>query len=261
MMSSDSGSLHGAAESASTTFRHRQISPSTAIPNLMAASHPESACWDKRDAASKHHDHLPNTSNLRSILKAATAAEHAASERTGVLQAFTSAGTRPALYADDLARPWRLHRAIEPTLRRWLDAGWADARLARTRWLEEDLATLHLCPAAGQIAWEAPCNFAQALGTLYVLEGTTLGIPQSARALPTAHPAHGPANRFVLGYGEHTGARWMDLVARLEEVDPVHWPDVVIGAVAAFRAFEVHFSDRSHAEFDASISGWGQPRR
>lgn len=172
-----------------------------------------------------------------------------------MLQAFRSARTTPALYADYLARQWRLHRAIEPTLQCWLDASWGDARLAKTLWLEQDLATLHLCPEAHQIAWDVPCSLAQALGTLYVLEGATLGIRQSVRALPATHPAHGPANRFVLGYGEHTGARWKDLVERLEQVDPMHWPDVVTGAVAAFRAFEVHFQDRSHVQFDASIGG------
>ncbi|MEY2800429.1 MAG: hypothetical protein RL513_13 [Pseudomonadota bacterium] len=189
--------------------------------------------------------------NLRDTLKTATAAVHAALERTDVLRAFTSASTTPAVYVDYLARQWHLHRVMEPALHGWLDAGWTDSRLVKARWLEQDLKALRSCAEAREVDWEAPCNAAQALGTLYVLEGATLGIRQSVRALPAEHPAHGPANRFVQGYGEHTGARWKDFVARLEDVDPVLWPDVVAGASAAFSAFKTHFSEGSHAELDA----------
>lgn len=191
-----------------------------------------------------------STPNLRDTLKAATAAEHAALERTGVLRAFTSASTTPAVYTDYLLRQWHLHGVMEPALRSVFGAGWGDARLVKSQWLHQDLATLCCGAQAREIAWDAPCNTAHALGTMYVLEGATLGIRQSVRALPAAHPAHGPANRFVQGYGEHTGARWKDFVARLDGLDRALWPDVVTGATAAFRAFETHFADASRADFD-----------
>ncbi len=190
--------------------------------------------------------------NLRDTLKAATAAEHAALEKTGLLRAFSPAATTPAIYAGYLARQWHLHSMIEPTLRRWLDAEWADVRLVKSQWLHHDLAELRCCVKAQEIVWDLPSSVAQALGTMYVLEGATLGIRQSVRSLPAAHPAHGPANRFVQGYGEHTGARWKEVLAHLEEVDPVRWPDVIAGAVAAFGAFRSHFSGGPHAEFDAA---------
>jgi heme oxygenase (biliverdin-IX-beta and delta-forming) len=192
--------------------------------------------------------------NLRDTLKEATAGDHAALERTGVLRAFSSDCISPAVYADYLARQWHLHRVMEPVLQGWLGAGWADARLVKSLWLQQDLATLHCAAEARQIAWDRPHSAAQALGTMYVLEGATLGIRQSVRALPATHPAHGPANRFVQGYGEHTGSRWKDFLARLEDVDSMLWPDVVAGASAAFGAFETHFSERIHAEFDESAS-------
>ena len=175
--------------------------------------------------------------NLRDTLKEATAGDHAALERTGVLRAFSSACTPPAVYADYLARQWHLHRVMEPVLQGWLGAGWADARLVKSLWLQQDLAALHCAAEAWQIVWDRPHSAAQALGTMYVLEGATLGIRQSVRALPATHPAQGPANRFVQGYGEHTGARWKDFLARLEDVDSMLWTDVVTGASAAFRAF------------------------
>jgi len=57
----------------------------------------------------------------------------------------------------------------------------------------------------------------------------------------------------VQGCGEHPGARWKEVLARLEEVNPVRWPDVIAGAVAiaAFGACRSNFSGGPHAEFDA----------
>ncbi len=184
--------------------------------------------------------------NLRDTLKEATAADHAGLERTGVLRAFSAASATPAIYADYLARQWHLHHVMEPILQGWLGSGWAEARLIKSHWLHQDLSTLGGGVEAQQVSWCEPRSASEALGTMYVLEGATLGIRQSVRSLPATHPAHGPANRFVRGYGEHTGAHWKDFVARLEDVDPVLWPDVVAGASAAFRAFEAHFSERIH---------------
>ena len=180
--------------------------------------------------------------NLRDTLKAATADRHPALERTAVLRAFASADATPAVHADYLARQWHLHRVMEPTLKNWLALDWVAARLVKSRWLETDLSTLHCRPQARPIAWDPPRSAAEALGTMYVLEGATLGLRQSVRALPATHPARGPADRFVRGYGEHTGACWQAFLAQLAAVDPVCWPQVVTGAVAAFRSFEAHFS-------------------
>jgi heme oxygenase len=197
--------------------------------------------------------------NLRDTLKAATAADHAALERTGVLRAFSNGGTSPEAYADYLLRQWQLHHAMEPSLRGCFEPGWAQARLVKAQWLLQDLAILGCDIEVGEVAWDPPQSAAEAMGALYVLDGATLGIRHSVRSLPVDHPAHGPANRFIQGYGEHTGARWKDLVARLEEIDPVLWPDVVAGARAVFSAFERHFSGLPHADFTAFTAGRSQP--
>jgi heme oxygenase len=193
--------------------------------------------------------------SLRGALKEATAGDHAALERTGVLRAFSSSCTSPAVYADYLTRQWQLHRVMEPILQGWLGAGWADDRLVKSQWLQQDLAALRCRVDSREIVWDTPCSAAHAVGTMYVMEGATLGIRQTVRSLPAAHPAHGPANRFIQGYGEHTGARWKALLARLDDVDSVLWPNVVAGAASAFRAFEAHFSKGSHADLDATPRG------
>ena len=93
------------------------------------------------------------------------------------------------------------------------------------------------------------------MGTMYVLEGAMPGIRQSVRSLPAGHPAHGPANRFVQGYGEHTGTRWKDFLTCLDEFEPMLWPIVVTGAAAAFFAFETHFSQQIHVRSDVAAHG------
>lgn len=195
----------------------------------------------------------PLAPSLRDTLTAATAVEHASLERTSVLRALSSATMTPAAYVAYLARQWQLHKVMEPPLRQWLDAGWTDARLVKAQRLCQDLATQRCHAPARDITWDAPRSAAQAIGTRYVLEGATLGIRQSVQGLPTGHPARGPANRFVHGYGELTGARCKDLLAKLSPVDPRVWLKIVSGAAAASRAFETHFSDDSHAEFDAYV--------
>ena len=129
-----------------------------------------------------------------------------------------------------------------PNLRDTLKAATADrhSALERTAVLRA-FASADATPAR-PIAWDRPRSAAEALGTIYVLDGATLGLRQSVRALPATHPARSPADRFVRGYGEHTGARWQAFLAQLAAVDPVCWPQVVAGAVAAFRSFEAHYS-------------------
>ena len=95
--------------------------------------------------------------NLRDTLKEATAADHAALERTGVLRAFSAGSTAPAIYADYLARQWHLHHVMEPTLQGWLGEGWAEPRLIKSHWLHQDLTTLGgAVEEAQQVNWCAP---------------------------------------------------------------------------------------------------------
>ena len=79
------------------------------------------------------------------------------------------------------------------------------------------------------------------LGSLYVLEGSTLGGVQIARALKGRFGGGtGEARQFFLGRGERNGAMWAELVARLEthaEHQKV-CDDAVTAALDTFGEFE-----------------------
>ncbi len=84
-------------------------------------------------------------------------------------------------------------------------------------------------------------------------EGATPGIRHSVRSAPVTHPANGPAYRFIRGDGDPTGERCNKALELPEQVDPALRPDVAAGALTAFRAFNAHFSEGPHAEFDTSV--------
>jgi heme oxygenase len=84
-------------------------------------------------------------------------------------------------------------------------------------------------------------SFAHAVGTLYVLEGATLGGRLILRDLETRLGASiAGATRFFGGRGEAVGPRWQNFRAALDRFgcrQPELRADVVIGAERAFRAF------------------------
>jgi len=108
-------------------------------------------------------------------------------------------------------------------------------RLRRTALLEADLRALDLDDAA--IATLPTClppaltEAEAAWGTLYVLEGATLGGQVIARHL-TATLGIGPANgaAALVPYGDQTGPRWRAFKAALEAAAPDLDPDAVVDA-------------------------------
>jgi heme oxygenase len=96
-----------------------------------------------------------------------------------------------------------------------------------------------LQPHAGPIApaFPAPRSAAEALGMLYVLEGSTLGGRMILRAL-AERGVHDPALQFLDPYGTDTGARWrafLDVLARETGDDEERIAAACRGGVTAFR--------------------------
>lgn len=108
--------------------------------------------------------------------------------------------------------------------------------------LETDLALLGRQPAACRLPAPAIDSAGALFGTLYVLEGATLGGQFIARRLLDAGstlPLH-----FYQIYGAHTEARWQAFLAVAEAACPAasHLA-AEAAAIAAFRAFQIHFDD------------------
>jgi heme oxygenase len=155
---------------------------------------------------------------------------------------LTGAELSIAQYTHYLSLQLRLHAPLEAGLARHLPADWIELRLRKSEWLRADLRALGVDPAPdAQVAADID-SWPRALGTLYVLEGSTLGLQVVRKKLQDAHPAAQGAGRFMLGYGPDTGRHWLQFLARLETLPLDSWPDAEEAAAAVFTTFLNGFS-------------------
>lgn len=181
---------------------------------------------------------------LSERLKSDTQAHHHAAEASPAMQAVMDDRLTRGAYRDHLARLLAFYRATEAALAE--TPGLADlvpdldARLVKSQWLRDDLARLGAGPAAPRA--DVPrFSLAQALGTLYVVEGSTLGGRLIARQLSRSVGV-GPEDgaRFYHSYGDARGERWTGFKAALDAWGQAH-PDkadeAIQAAADAFDAF------------------------
>lgn len=160
------------------------------------------------------------------------ALEQHAFNRALAAGAPTAAGT-----AQFLAKMYGFLQPYETALRAHaadFSLAWDLAERFRAHLILEDLPeaagapTPPLCPAMPPLHTRA-----QLLGTMYVMEGSTLGGQVIARQLAKAGI---PLRRYFAGYGERTGALWKAFCQQLAEAAPAAGPDDVVAA--ASRAFQ-----------------------
>jgi heme oxygenase len=181
-------------------------------------------------------------SSLQHRIRQRTAATHAALEKTPLMRAFAADSLSIPVYCNYLSLQWRLHAPLETALARWLPTEWVSLRLRKCDWLQQDLQAMGARPAD---ALAAPCeieSWTQALGVLYVLEGSTLGLQVVRKQLQHKHPTLQLAGRFMLGYGPETGRHWREFLAQLESAPEQEWPQVEAAACATFDHFLGAFS-------------------
>lgn len=147
-------------------------------------------------------------------LKTQTAPQHEALEsQMDIVRHFASRTS----YLQLIERFFTLYEPLEDRLAQamsWEDKGWDFENRRKTPWLRQDLAALGLNP--GEISALPRCadipeipGEAEAIGCLYVLEGSTLGGQVITRLLGRhleIPPAHG--GQFFSGYGPQTGPNW-----------------------------------------------------
>ena len=189
---------------------------------------------------------------MRLRLRDATRAPH---ERLHQHPGFAAAAAGRISIADYkllLCRLFGFHRAFEMALAAGHFGGIQDSGdRARSRLIEADLEALGIeanaiallprCPGL-----KAPTSEAEILGAQYVLEGSTLGGVQIARALePVVNRPDGQGRRFYLGYGDQHGAMWRAFLAELEPLaaHPQESADVIAAAIRTFEAFELWMQD------------------
>jgi heme oxygenase len=145
------------------------------------------------------------------LLRTGTAAEHAELERS--LDLLDPALDRTRL-TGVLARMHGFWQSAEAGLDSWAarfpadaaDVGWERRR--RAGLFADDLATLGARGADGGPDLAVPAGTDQALGRLYVLEGSTLGGAFIDRHLATVPELAGLRLRAFSPYGAGTGAMW-----------------------------------------------------
>lgn len=177
---------------------------------------------------------MTSPSLLLRVLRHETRDHHARAEAALPL-------TRPDLtregYVRYLEGAFGLHARLEPRLVEVLAphaAALALAERQRLALLEADLAALgspaHALPLAPPLAL---AGVPEALGALYVLEGSTLGGQVLARRLA---PVSGGALRYLRGHGEATGALWRALGEAVHALVPAPDAAYQARAVGAARA-------------------------
>ena len=153
------------------------------------------------------------------------------------------------VYADCLRRMGRFYAAWEPSLQSQRELQRIVPDLPERRRadaLASDLRALGVEPLAPMPAPE-PLSDAEALGALYVIEGSTLGGQVIMRSLQGTDFEAG-ATRFFDAYGPRTGAMWKAFCAALEAFGvarPQDVPFVLAGARRCFGAFQTSLSDDS----------------
>jgi heme oxygenase len=177
------------------------------------------------------------TSGLPERLRAETSQWH---EKVEAVADITGRVRTEADYVALLGRLSGLHTGLEAQLcapsweRAWLGIGVDVAAHCRVGLLDADLAELGMLPTASTVQPPFPC-FGQALGCLYVLEGSALGgrmVAGMVRAaigdVPTA---------FLTGRGR--GHQWPAVRSALRRFDSQGGDNdaVVAGAVSTFDVF------------------------
>jgi heme oxygenase len=177
-------------------------------------------------------------SDVHQRLRAATRADHERLEsRADLLRRVKTSRGRSAV----VQRFWRLHAEIEASVTPWLedlDGLDFDGR-RRTQRLAADLATLGVDAPSARPQGPKVTSIAEALGFLYVLEGSTLGGRTIRRSLQ-AQGSDMCGLSFLDPYGEQTGERWRAFLAVLDRAARTteSVEAAVRGAVAGFRHAE-----------------------
>ncbi len=180
-------------------------------------------------------------------LRTATAQQHSELEATVAIN-------RRLAHRDEyrwlLEKFYGFYHALERKLERSPAAERDDLAFSereKARWLAQDLAQLGIADVSRlPQACDLPAvdNYAAALGTMYVLEGSTLGGRHIA-ALLKASAIPPNAQRFFHSYGAEVGTMWRSFCGVLNELSAPHEQDVAVAnARATFASMRAWLEER-----------------
>ena len=193
---------------------------------------------------------------VRHQLRQATHAAHVRLNLHPLLAGLTRANFPLSQYRSILGAYHRFFSVVEPALLDVLAASggvfsYADRR--KLPWLALDITALGdaLAPPETGRVIEVPGDLAELVGTLYAIEGSTLGgqvISRHLQANLGLTPERGA--RFFTAYGADTEARWAAFCAYAEGLagDPVQCRRAEEAALNVFNTLEVLLDDCLHQQ-------------
>lgn len=142
-------------------------------------------------------------------------------------------------YGTVLGRLYGFWRGWEPQVAALLRDEALSGPRRRSHLLVADLAALGLSGPALDALPSCPLptlrDAAEALGSLYVMEGSTLGGRIIQRNVERCLGDRGRAScSYFSGYGERTGAMWRAFLTRLDDAPPADAERIGRGATATF---------------------------
>lgn len=178
---------------------------------------------------------------MRDSLRAATSAVHARLHRHSGLSAAASGVIEIDLYRALLIRLYGFHRAFDASIEEYAYL-LGDDTPSRSSLIESDLSAFGVAPEGVPLCEKLPRvrNEAQALGALYVVEGSSLGGAIIANALkPVLAPLKGAGCRFFSNDGAKRGG-WRRLLAKIETLhgQPELERAATDAAISTFQLFE-----------------------
>ena len=180
--------------------------------------------------------------NFHQRIKAATQPDHDRTEQllTRPIHEFTLADYRQFLQTN-----WVFHASLERALTHSLPSDlqtqlqWSERRKADR--LAADLRTLDAAPTNLTLLPFAIAGVPEALGAMYVAEGSTLGGMMIKKTLQNNAEVSAHTSFAFLGcYGPQTGSRWRSFLAVLEEYlnSPTDEAIAIASAQSTFGFFE-----------------------
>jgi heme oxygenase len=189
---------------------------------------------------------------VRQQLRSATHAAHVRLNHHPMLAGLTRPGFCLDVYQQILAAYYPFYAAVEPAILAVLsqtnDLGFSYIERRKLPWLIEDLLALGYETENIQCkrTFAIPADAAEVIGTLYAIEGSTLGGQVISRHLAanlglTAEQGA----RFFSGYGANTESHWAAFCAYAETLvdDPRQRERASVAALQVFNALEGQLDD------------------
>ncbi len=164
-------------------------------------------------------------------LKEQTRINHQKLEKTFLTRLRRLSGSSE--YADFLSHLYSFYHPLENTLDRYITPGILPdyPQRRKSKSLLEDISTLGLqFNSSGNPALPTVSTVSQAVGVLYVMEGSTHGGPVIAGMLSKQFNLPAQSLTYFLGYGPDTMRRWLDFKKHIDASANVLDQDQVLQA-------------------------------